>query len=265
MWAQTRGMTHDRPVGELLREWRRRRQVSQLDLAIQAEVSARHISFVETGRAVPSIAMVLHLADVLEVPPRERNRLLVAAGHAPVLRESPMDESDSVRARETVQQVLLAHEPYPALAVDRHWNLVLANSAVAMFLEGAAAELLRPPINMMRVGLRPDGLAPRLRNLDQVRSYLLSRLAHQAARSGDLFLHELYEELVVFGPEPGPPDPSEAALRILLDYQGTELCLVNTVATFGAAFDTALDELAVETYLPADLSTRRYFGARSGY
>ncbi|MFD6391000.1 helix-turn-helix domain-containing protein [Nocardia sp. NPDC055029] len=258
-------MTHDRPVGELLREWRVRRRLSQLDLAIQAEVSARHVSFVETGRTIPSSAMVLHLADTLDVPLRERNRLLVAAGHAPVFREQPLDEPDLVRARETVQQVLLAHEPFPALAVDRRWNLVLANSAVEVFLEGAAAELLRPPVNMMRLGLRPDGLAPRLRNLEQVRSFLLSRLAHQAARGGDPQLHALYEELAAFGPEhePGPPDPAEVALRIRLAYRGTELSFVNTVTTFGAAFDIALDEIAVEVYLPADLETRRYFRTRA--
>ncbi|WP_336086394.1 MmyB family transcriptional regulator [Nocardia sp. SSK8] len=161
------------------------------------------------------------------------------------------------------QGVLLAHEPYPALAVDRRWNLVLANSAVEVFLDGAAPELTRPPINMMRLGLHPDGLAPRLRNLDQVRSYLLPRLAHQAARSGDPHLHALYEELITYGPEPepGPPDPTEAALSLRLTFRGTDLCFVNTVTTLGAAFDTALDEIAIEAYLPADLETRRFFRA----
>ncbi|MGK8491369.1 helix-turn-helix domain-containing protein [Nocardia asiatica] len=257
-------MTNDRSVGELLRKWRHRRQLSQLDLAIQAEVSARHVSFVETGRTIPSSAMVLHLAERLGVPLRERNRLLVAAGHAPVFREHPLDEPDLVRARETVQQVLLGHEPYPALVVDRRWNLLLANSAVEVFLEGAASELLRPPINMMRLGLHPEGLAPRLRNLEQVRAYLLPRLAHQAARSGDPQLHALYEELAAFDPEhkPRPPDPTEVALRIRLAYHGNELCFVNTVTTFGAAFDITLEEIAIEAYFPADLETRRHFRTR---
>jgi transcriptional regulator with XRE-family HTH domain len=254
-------MTNDRLIGELLREWRHRRKLSQLDLAIQAEVSARHVSFVETGRTIPSSAMVLHLAERLGVPLREHNRLLVAAGHAPVFRERPLDDPDLARARETVQQVLLGHEPYPALAVDRRWNLLLANSAVEVFLEGAHPDLLGPPINMMRLGLHPHGLAQRLCNVEQVRAYLLPRLAHQAASRGDSQLHALYEELAAFGPEqaPLPPDPAEIALRIRLAHRGTELCFVNTVTTFGAAFDITLEEIAIEAYFPADLETRRFF------
>ncbi|WP_067833878.1 helix-turn-helix domain-containing protein [Nocardia lijiangensis] len=254
-------MTNDRPVGELLREWRHRRKLSQLDLAIHAEVSARHVSFVETGRTIPSSAMVLHLAERLDVPLRERNRLLVAAGHAPVFRERPLDDPDLARSRESIQQVLLGHEPYPALAVDRRWNLLLANSAVKVFLEGADPQLLGPPINMMRLGLHPDGLAPRLRNVEQVRGYLLPRLARQAARSGDPELHALYEELAAFGPgdEALPPDPAEVALRIQIAHRGTELCFVNTVTTFGAAFDIMLEEIAIEAYYPADMETRRFF------
>ncbi len=263
MTEQTLGMTSDRTIGELLREWRHRSRLSQLDLAIQAEVSPRHISFVETGRTIPSSAMVLHLAEQLRVPLRERNRLLVAAGHAPVFREHPLHDPDLARVRETVQQVLLGHEPYPALAVDRRWNLLSANSAVDVFLQGADPALLKPPINMMRVGLHPDGLAPRLRNLEQVRGYLLPRLAHQAARTGDPHLHALYEELAEFGPahEPPPPDPTDIALPIRIAHRGTELCLVNTVTTFGAAFDITLDEIAIEAYFPADLATRRFFRA----
>jgi transcriptional regulator with XRE-family HTH domain len=265
-------MTDGRTIGELLRDWRHLRKLSQLDLAIQAEVSTRHVSFVETGRTMPSSAMVLHLAERLGVPLRERNQLLVAAGHAPVFRERPLDDPDLAQARETVQQVLLGHEPYPALAVDRQWNLLLANSAFEVFLEGVDPELLRPPINMMRLGLHPHGLVPRLRNAEQVRAYLLPRLAHQAAHTGDPRLHTLYEELAAFGPEHTlpPPDPAEVALRIELVHRGTELCFVNTVTTFGAAFDITLEEIAIEAYFPADLETRSFFrttqsvqGARS--
>lgn len=257
-------MVNDRPVGELLRAWRQRRNLSQLDLALQADVSARHVSFVETGRTVPSSAMVLHLAEHLGVPLRERNRLLVAAGHAPVFRQRPLDDPDLARAREAVQQVLLGHEPYPALAVDRRWNLLLANGAVEVFLADADPGLLKPPINMMRLGLHPDGLAPRLRNLEQVRAHLLPRLAHQAARSGDPELHALHEELASYGPEgePPPPDPADVALPIRIGHRGTELCFVNTITTFGAAFDVTLDEIAVEAYFPADAETAAFF--RSG-
>ncbi|WP_227979054.1 helix-turn-helix domain-containing protein [Nocardia spumae] len=256
-------MSTDRPVGRLLREWRHRRNLSQLDLAIEADVSARHISFVETGRTLPSSAMVLHLADRLDVPLRERNRLLVAAGYAPVFHDRPLDDPDLARARETVQQVLLAHEPYPALAVDRRWNLLLANSAVRVFLDRAAPDLLRPPINMMRLGLHPNGLMSRLRNPAQVRAFLLPRLAHQADSSGDPYLHELYEELAGLEPAHPAPDPADVALHIRLEHRGVELCFVNTVTTFGAAFDIALGEIAVEAYLPADATTRRFFGVHT--
>jgi transcriptional regulator with XRE-family HTH domain len=250
----------DRPVGQLLREWRHRRKLSQLDLAIQADVSARHVSFVETGRTVPSSEMVLHLAKHLGVPLRERNRLLVAAGHAPLYRQRPLDAPDMASARQAVEQFVRAHEPYPALAVDRRWNLVLANAAVDVFLDGVDEELLRPPINMMRLGLHPGGLAKRITNLGQVRGYLLPRLARQAANTGDPELNALYEELAAHGPDDigPPPDPADIALPIRIRFRGVELCFVSAVATFGAAFDVTLDEIAIETYLPADPETIRF-------
>lgn len=259
-------MIEELPVGRLLRDWRRRRGLSQLDLALQAQVSARHVSFVETGRTIPSSAMVLHLAEHLAVPLRERNRLLVAAGHAPVFRQCPLDTPDMARVREAVQRVLRGHEPYPALAVDRRWNLLLANQAAEVFLDGAAPALLRPPVNMMRLGLHPDGLAPRVANLDQVRAYLLPRLARQVARTGDPQLAALYEELLGYGPSDGPygdhpkPDPADIALTIRLRHRGTDLRLVNTITTFGAAFDITLEDIVVEAYLPADAETARFFG-----
>ncbi|MGK5557541.1 helix-turn-helix domain-containing protein [Actinomadura kijaniata] len=258
-------MTGDRPVGELLREWRHRRGLSQLDLAIQAGVSARHVSFVETGRTIPSSAMVLRLAEHLGVPLRERNRLLVAAGHAPVVRERPLEDPDLASARTALEQILRGHEPYPALAVDRRWNLLFANAAVDVFLEGVDASLLRPPVNMMRLGLHPDGFALRLRNLDQVRAHLLPRLARQVAQSGDPELSALYEELLSHGPggDPPPPDPADIALPIRIRHRGTELCFLNTVTTFGAAFDVTLEEIAVEAYFPADDATARFFRERA--
>ena len=252
-------MIEDRPVGQLLREWRHRRKLSQLDLAIQANVSTRHISFVETGRTIPSSEMVLHLAEHLGVPLRERNRLLVAAGHAPLYRQRPLDDPDMARTREALEQFVRAHEPFPALAVDRRWNLILANKAIDVFLDGVDPALLNPPINMMRLGLHPSGLAPRITNLAQVRGYLLPRLARQAAQTGDPELTALYEELV--GPEDStsPPDPADIALPIRIRHQGTELCFINAITTFGAAFDITLEEIAVETYLPATPETADFF------
>ncbi|TCC54874.1 XRE family transcriptional regulator [Kribbella pittospori] len=254
-------MSEDRPVGALLREWRQRRKLSQLDLAIQADVSARHVSFVETGRTIPSSPMVLHLAEHLDVPLRERNRLLVAAGHAPVYHQRPLDDPDMDRLREALERFVRAHEPYPALAVDRRWNLILANDALDVFLDGADPKLLEPPINMMRLGLHPQGLAPRIRNLTQVRGYLLPRLARQAAATGDAVLHELYDELIAYGPDDvaPAPDPADIALPIRIDHRGTELCLINAITTFGTAFDITLDEIAVESYLPADARTAEFF------
>ncbi|GAA3564613.1 helix-turn-helix transcriptional regulator [Nonomuraea rosea] len=250
-------MHRDPPVGELLREWRRRRRLSQLDLAIQADVSSRHVSFVETGRTIPSRAMLLHLAESLDVPLRERNRLLVAAGYAPAYDRRPLEDPDLAQAYEAVRGVLSGHEPFPAVAVDRRWNVVLANSAMEVFLDGVAPVLLEPPVNMMRLGLDPRGFAPRLRNLGQVRAYLLPRLARQAARTGDPELSALYEELRSYGTEEDPPTagPADIAMPIRLLHDGAELCFFSTITTFGAAFDITLDEIAVESFFPADAAT----------
>lgn len=259
-------MHHDRPVGELLREWRQRRKLSQLDLALQAEVSTRHISFVETGRTIPSSSMVLHLAEHLGVPLRERNRLLVAAGHAPVFRQRPIEDPDLAGAREALQQVIRGHEPYPALVVDRRWNLLFANAAADVFLSGVDPELLKPPVNMMRLGLHPDGFASRLCNSRQVRAFLLPRLARQAAQTGDSELSALYEEVLSYGIEGDdhpPPDPADIALPIRIRHRGAELCFVNTITTFGAAFDITLEEIVVEAYFPADAETARFFQGRN--
>lgn len=257
-------MTQDRPVGELLREWRHRKGLSQLDLAIRAEVSARHVSFVETGRTIPSSAMVLRLAENLGVPLRERNRLLVAAGHAPVVPQRPLEDPQLATARQVLERILRGHEPFPALVVDRRWNLLFANAAIEVFLEGVDASLLRPPVNMMRLGLHPRGFAPRLRNLGQVRAYLLPRLARQVARTGDPELSALYEEVLSYGPhgDTAPPDPADIALPIRIRHQEADLCLFNTVTTFGAAFDVTLEEIAVEAYFPADDATALFFRRR---
>jgi len=245
-------------VGQLLRGWRLRRKVSQLELANLADVSSRHISFVETGRTNPSSAMVVRLADCLGGPLRERNRMLVAAGHAPVYRERAVDDPDFVRVRAALERILRAHEPYPAVAVNRRWNVLLANASFGLLIEDVEAELLREPVNLMRLGFHPKGFATRVRNLDQVRSFLLPRLARQAANSGDPELHALHEELSSYGGGeewPAPPDAADIALPIRIEHRGVELRFLTTVTTFGAAFDVALDEVAVETYLPADDAT----------
>jgi transcriptional regulator with XRE-family HTH domain len=238
-------------VGTLLRDWRHRRRLSQLALASQADISTRHLSFVETGRTTPSRAMVLHLAEHLDIPPRDRNTLLVAAGYAPTYREEP------VATQAMLARVLTAHEPHPALAVDQRWHLIQANKAFDIFLDGVAPALREPPINMMRLGLHPDGFAPRLRNLPQVRAFLLPRLARQAARTDDPELRSLHEELLTYGPSE-PLEPTDIALPIKLTYRGTDLTFINTITTFGTAFDVALAEIAIETYLPADDHTAAF-------
>ena len=155
------------PVGALLREWRQQRRLSQFELALESGVSSRHLSFVETGRSRPSVAMVLHLAEQLEVPLRDRNDLLLAAGYAPVFAQRGLDAPEMGPVRDAIDQVVRGHEPYPALVVDRHWGLVAANRAVDVLVEGVAGELLEPPINVLRLSLHPDGLAPRILNLHQ--------------------------------------------------------------------------------------------------
>jgi transcriptional regulator with XRE-family HTH domain len=261
--AAARGDTElvngERPVGELLREWRLRRELSQLDLAIRAEVSARHISFVETGRTVPSRPMLLHLAEQLNIPLRERNRALIAAGHAPEFTRRSWTDPALGRARRAVQRVLQLHEPFPALAVDQHWNLVQANGCVEVFFADIEPDLLEPPVNMMRLALHPRGLAPRLGNLAQVRAFLLPRLARRVMATGDPALAALYEELRSYGaPESTDTDPAEIALPILLRYGGADLAFFSTITTFGAAFDITLDEVAVEAYFPGDDRTDSY-------
>src|SRR5262245_46991294 len=195
------------PVGDLLREWRQRRRLSQLDLALEAEISTKHLSFVESGRAQPSREMVLHLAERLEVPLRERNVLLVAAGFAPVFRERQLSDPALASARQAIDLVLKGHEPYPALAVDRHWTMAAHNASVAVLIAGADPSLLAPPVNVLRLSLHPKGLAPRIANLAEWRAHLLERLRRQVEVSADPVLAKLFEELRGF------PVPSQARGR----------------------------------------------------
>src|SRR6266511_3126136 len=192
------------PVGNLLRKWRERRRLSQLDLACEAEISTRHLSFLETGRSLPSREMVLRLAERLDVPLRERNALLVADGYAPAFPERQLDDPALQSARKAVDLVLAGHEPYPALAIDRHWNLIASNNAVPPLLGSVDPALLRPPVNVLRVSLHPAGLAPRIANLPEWRAHLLARLRHQIDLTADSVLVELMRELS------GYPTPSGA-------------------------------------------------------
>jgi transcriptional regulator with XRE-family HTH domain len=254
------GMGQVLAIGDHLRTWRQRRRMSQLDLACEADISTRHVSFLETGRSRPSREMVLHLAERLDVPLRERNVLLVAAGFAPVFSERRLDDPALAAAREVVQLVLAGHEPYPAIAVDRHWTLVAANKAVAAMMEGVADELLKPPVNALRIALHPQGLAPRTVNFAEWRGHILGQLRRQVEATADPVLAALSEELARY-PAPrsiGPPPPERppaVAIPLHLMCGGEMLSFISTITVFGTPVDITLSELAIETFLPADHTT----------
>ncbi|MFX0579150.1 helix-turn-helix domain-containing protein [Nocardia nepalensis] len=250
-------------IGALLRDWRQRRRLSQLDLALSADSSARHISYVETGRAKPSRAMILRLCDALEVPLRERNTLLLAADYAPAYRETSLDDAGLASVRSALDIMLAAHEPYPAVVCDRLWNVITENAAMSLFMTGIPDELLLPQPNVYRLVLHPEGLSGRLANLTQVRELFLERLSRQVNATGDAELRALYDEVAAY---PLPPDlvvepdddaaqpsPFEVPLRIRTPFG--ELRMFSTMATFGAPADVTLSELAIELFYPLDTFT----------
>lgn len=246
-----------RNVGEQLRGWRQRRRLSQLDLAGLADISPRHLSFVETGRSVPSRAMLLRLSDRLDVPLRERNTLFIAAGYAPVYSERRIDDPSLDEARRAIDLVLRGHEPYPALAVDRHWNLQAANRALAPLLAGVAPELLVPPVNVLRLSLHPDGVAPRILNLGQWRAHLLHRLDRQVQATGDPVLQALQAELAAY-PTPDhddAPDPGWVVVPLRIRTELGDLSFLSTTTVFGTPVEVTLSELAIESFFPADAAT----------
>lgn len=254
-----------RTVGDHLRDWRQRRRMSQLDLACEAEISTRHLSFLETGRAQPSRDMLLHLADQLSIPLRERNVILVAAGFAPVFPERALDDPALAAARRAVDLILTGHEPFPALAVDHQWNLVAANRAVAPLLAGVAAELTAGEVNVMRLALHPQGLAPRIANLAEWRRHLLDRLQRQVELTADPRLLALAAELKSY---PTPPasdrrvdDLGGVAVPLQLLAGDTLLSFYSTATVFGAAVDITLSELTLETFFPADPATAEWLRA----
>jgi len=252
-----------RPIGDHLREWRQRRRLSQLDLALEAEISTKHLSFLETGRAQPSRDMVLRLAEQLDVPLRERNVLLVSAGYAPVFPQRPFADPALQPARKAVELVLKGHEPYPAIAIDRHWTLVAHNAAVPALLAAADPSLLRPPVNVLRLSLHPEGLAPRIENLPEWRAHLLTRLRQQIDVTGDGELTRLLDELAAY---PAPGSAKSARTNVNGEYAGVvvplrfvtdagTLSLFSTTTIFGTPVDVTLSELAIESFFPADAAT----------
>ncbi|WP_233852883.1 helix-turn-helix domain-containing protein [Paraburkholderia sp. HD33-4] len=260
--ASSSAPTSTRAVGDLLREWRQRRRMSQLLLATEADISTRHLSFVESGRALPSREMVMHLAERLEVPLRARNALLVAAGYAPLFRERPLSDPQLAAAREAVELVLKGHEPYPALAIDRHWTIVATNNAIEPLLSGASPELLKPPVNALRLSLHPQGIAASIVNWHAWREHVLARLQRQIEVSGDDTLAALRDELAAYPAPPGAdataPDDAvvnQIAVPLRLRTPLGVLSFFSTTTVFGTPVDVTLSELAIEAFFPADQQT----------
>ena len=249
--------TFQRPVGELLRGWREHRRLSQLELANRVEVSTRHVSFVETGRSLPSRDMVLRLAEHLDVPLRDRNQLLLAGGYAPIYSESSLHSPAMLAIRTTLRRLLEAHQPYPALVVDRWWNIVEYNAGIKIFTTDVDEKLLKAPINALRLTLHPDGLASRITNITDVRAAALASLQRQVVSTADPELQDLYDELRGYAADDQPthPGPVEVVVPIEMTYQGERLSLLTMIATFGTPLDVTVSELMIESFYPADEAT----------
>jgi transcriptional regulator with XRE-family HTH domain len=256
-------------VGHMLRDWRVRRRMSQLELATAAGISSRHLSFVETGRARPSREMVLHLAEYLDIPLRERNPMLIAAGYAPSYQATDLAAPEMQAVRAAIDRLLDGHEPYPAILIDRRWELVASNAAAMILVEGVAPELLEPPINVLRATLHPEGLAPRIANLGQWIDHILGSLRRQVAITGDDDLRALEDELAGYAEEMGVSAdaareaPGEVAIPMRLRTPSGELAFITMIATFGTALDITLSELSIETFLPADTATAELLHERA--
>jgi transcriptional regulator with XRE-family HTH domain len=249
-------MTPPRPVGSLLREWRERRRLSQLELSIQADISTRHLSFVETGRAKPTPEMILRLTEQLDVPLRERNALLLAGGYAPAYPEHGLDEPELDRVRVALRQVLAGHSPYPALVLNRWWEMVDANPAVDVLVAGCAPHLLEPPVNVIRLSLHSDGMAGRIQNLDEWRAHLLSQLERRARSTGDQRLRDLYNEVIAYpGRSGAPPSATDVLVPLRLRHESGELAFFSLTASVNTATDVTIEELTIESFFPADDNT----------
>lgn len=249
-------------IGELLKQWRQRRRLSQLGLAIDANISQRHLSFVESGRSRPSRDMVLQLTRQLDVPLRERNVMLHAAGYAPHYPQKPLDAPELSVARGVIERILHGHLPHPALAVNRHWTLLSANTAVSRLLTGVAPELLKGEVNVLRLSLHPEGLAPRILNLAEWRSHVLGRLDHEIEHSADPTLVILKDELAAFPHPPAaradrsmPNQRQQIAVPLRLKSDSGVLSFLSTTTVFGTAVDVTLSEVTIEAFFPADEET----------
>ncbi|MFI2288026.1 helix-turn-helix domain-containing protein [Streptomyces niveus] len=266
-------------VGPLLRGWREQRRISQLELALRADSSARHISFVETGRSRPSEAMILRLSEHLDIPVRERNGLLLAAGYAPRFTETALDDPSMAVVREALERLLRGYEPYPALVVDGTYTLVAANRGLALIMEGVPEHLLAPPVNAMRVILHPEGAARRIRNFRQWRGHLLDQMERQIALARSDALRALYEEVAAYPPPEGVDDGVDEtedtedtaafalgnfALPLRIEHGGQVLTFLSSISTFNTPMDVTVAELAIETFLPADPATAKYLQSALG-
>ncbi len=257
--------------GPLVRAWRERRRLSQLALASEAEISQRHLSFIESGRSTPLRDMVLRLAERLEVPLRDRNALLLSAGYAPIFPDRALDDPALGPARAAVERVLTAHAPYPALAIDQRWNLALANPAALRLMAPIDPELARPPVNVIRASLHPRGLSSRIVNLPAWRAHLLERLRRQTALTGDAWIAALLAEVSAY---PGPSaektrdfatDPADdIAVPLRLRTHAGLLSMFSTVTVFGTPVEVTLSELSIEAFYPADEETDRLLREAAG-
>ncbi|MFD9421813.1 MULTISPECIES: helix-turn-helix domain-containing protein [unclassified Streptomyces] len=266
-------VARDTGVGPLLRGWRQQRRISQLELALRADSSARHISFIETGRSRPSEEMVLRLAEHLDVPVRERNALLVVAGYAPRYTETALDDPSMGALREGMERLLQCYDPYPALVLDGMYTVVAANRASSLLMAGVAEHLLTPPPNAMRITLHPEGLAPRIVNLPEWRADLLAQMERQIALVRSPELRALHEEVAAYpppewgaggrggytsGPQPAGVGRAAFALPMMVEHEGRVLSFISSIATFNTPMDVTVAELAIETFLPADRETAAY-------
>lgn len=259
-------MTTAQTFGDLVRDWRGRRRMTQMDLALEAEISPRHMSFLETGRSRPSREMVLNLAERLDLPLRERNQLLTAAGFAAVFPQRPLDDPQLAAARRAVDLIMAGHEPHPALLVDRHWQLLAANDAAQHLMTGLAPELLTPPINVLRASLHPGGLAGRILNLTEWRAHVLERLRRDLGVTADPKIAELLAELTAYPAPPAAvgrahgPDYGGVAIPLRLASDRGPLSFISTTTLFGTAVDVTLSELILETFFAADEHTATVMG-----